>query len=96
VASRCTKAICAACHGIDGKGNPLLGAPDLTDAYWLYGSSPEAITASILKGRNGVMPAHAPLLGETRARLAAAYVWSLSPHEPAATATPPQASTIAP
>jgi cytochrome c oxidase cbb3-type subunit 3 len=71
-------AICVACHGPGGKGNALLGAPDLTDAVWLYGGTRAAITESIANGRNGVMPAHAPLLGETRARLAAAYVWSLS------------------
>ena len=68
--------VCMACHGPQGKGNPLLGAPDLTDNYWLYGSSREVIATGIAQGRNGVMPAHKPLIGETRARLAAA--WSLS------------------
>jgi cytochrome c oxidase cbb3-type subunit 3 len=75
--------ICVACHGIDGKGNPTMGAPDLTDDYWLYGSSNEAIARSIAKGRHGIMPAHRQLLGETRARLVAAYVWSLSHGAPA-------------
>jgi cytochrome c oxidase cbb3-type subunit 3 len=75
--------ICAACHGVEGKGNPLLGAPDLTDDVWLYGNSREVLLAGIEKGRNGQMRAHKPLIGETRARLAAAYVWSLS-HKPAA------------
>jgi len=70
--------ICVACHGIDGKGNPEMGAPDLTDKYWLYGDSTEAIATTIRDGRHGVMPAHRALLGETRARLVAAYVWSLS------------------
>jgi len=70
--------VCVACHGIDGKGNQDLGAPDLTDDYWLYGNSTAQITQSIEHGRHGVMPAHRQLLGETRARLAAAYVWSLS------------------
>lgn len=70
--------ICAACHGPAGKGNPLLGAPDLTDTYWLYGNTPEVLREGLAKGRGGVMPAHAPLIGETRARLAAAYAWSLS------------------
>jgi cytochrome c oxidase cbb3-type subunit 3 len=70
--------ICIACHGAAGKGNPLLGAPDLTDDYWLYGNNHEAIYTSIGQGRNGVMPAHKALIGDTRARLAAAYVWSLS------------------
>ena len=48
---------CAACHGPAGNGNLALGAPDLTDADWLYGSSREAINGQIFNGRNGVMPA---------------------------------------
>jgi mono/diheme cytochrome c family protein len=48
----------------EGKGNPALGAPDLTDSAWLYGSSEAAITESLTKGRAGQMPAHAPLIGE--------------------------------
>jgi cytochrome c oxidase cbb3-type subunit 3 len=70
--------VCAACHGVDGKGNQDVGAPDLTDNYWLYGSSRESLYQTIAHGRHGSMPAHRELLGETRARLAAAYVWSLS------------------
>ncbi|MBS0225663.1 MAG: cytochrome-c oxidase, cbb3-type subunit III [Proteobacteria bacterium] len=70
--------VCVACHGPDGKGNQQLGAPDLTDSVWLYGGSNAAIHESIANGRHGVMPAHRPILGETRSRLAAAYVWSLS------------------
>jgi cytochrome c oxidase cbb3-type subunit 3 len=70
--------ICAACHGPTGKGNIEMGAPDLTDGYWLYGDSNESLRATIELGRHGVMPAHRQLLGETRSRLAAAYVWSLS------------------
>ncbi len=75
--------VCAACHGANAKGNPQLGAPDLTDDYWLYGRSRAAIRTALEQGRNGVMPAHRQLLGETRARLAAAYAWSLSHHETA-------------
>jgi cytochrome c oxidase cbb3-type subunit III len=70
--------ICVSCHGADGKGMQALGAPDLTDDYWLYGESMAALEESIGRGRNGQMPAHTPIIGETRARLAAAYVWSLS------------------
>jgi len=70
--------ICAACHGADGHGNPALGAPDLTDDYWMYGSDFDSIREGIVSGRNGHMPAHGPILGETRARLVAAYVYSLS------------------
>ena len=70
--------VCVACHGVDGKGNQALGAPDLTDDYWMYGDSREALREGIANGHHGIMPAHRALLGETRARLAAAYVWSLS------------------
>jgi cytochrome c oxidase cbb3-type subunit 3 len=70
--------ICAGCHGPEGKGNPQIGAPDLTDSYWLYGGSDEAIRQSIAEGRHGTMPAWHNILGETRARLVAAWVWSLS------------------
>jgi len=48
---------CAACHGPDGVGNLQLGAPNLTDREWLYGSSREVITQQIHNGRAGVMPA---------------------------------------
>ena len=70
--------LCVACHGPEGKGNSTMGAPDLTDEYWLYGNSNQTLRETIAKGRHGSMPAHRMLLGETRARLAAAYVWSLS------------------
>ena len=71
-------AICSACHGPEAKGMTQFGAPDLTDDYWLYGRSRAAVRTAIEQGRNGTMPAHEPLIGATRARLAAAYVWSLS------------------
>jgi cytochrome c oxidase cbb3-type subunit 3 len=70
--------ICAGCHGADGKGNQAIGSANLTDDYWLYGNSVDAIRAAIHLGHNGQMPAHKQLLGETRTRLAAAYVYSLS------------------
>jgi cytochrome c oxidase cbb3-type subunit 3 len=70
--------VCAACHGPDGKGNPLLGSPNLTDNTWLYGGTAEAIAETVTLGRNGKMPAHQALLSEDRRRLLAAYVLSLS------------------
>lgn len=78
--------ICVACHGADGKGNPQMGASDLTDDYWLYGNSKQALHTSIAKGRHGSMPAHRELLGETRSRLVASYVWWLSHKQDAAAA----------
>jgi len=74
---------CAACHGASGKGNPTLGAPNLTDSIWLYGGTPEAVKETIRNGRNGNMPAWRNRLGEIDARVLAAYVYSLS-HDPAA------------
>ena len=71
-------AACAACHGPEAKGNPALGSPNLTDATWLYGSSLETITETIVKGRSGKMPAHREFLGEERAHILAAYVYGLS------------------
>ena len=70
-------ALCGACHGADGRGNPALGAPNLTDDIWLYGGSDASIRKTILEGRQGKMPAH-QWLGEDRVRLLAAYVYSLS------------------
>jgi len=75
---RLYEGVCVACHGIDGTGNQALGAPDLTDNYWMYGDSKESLYETIANGRHGVMPAHRELLGETRSRLVAAWVWSLS------------------
>lgn len=69
---------CAACHGPDGNGNQALGAPDLGDDIWLYGSTREVIAATLTDGRNGQMPAHKDLLNEDRQRVLAAYVLSLS------------------
>jgi cytochrome c oxidase cbb3-type subunit 3 len=81
---------CAACHGPDGKGNQAVGAPNLTDQVWLYGSSEATIAEGINKGRhlNAVeghpaMPSFKKALGPARINLVAAYVWSLS-NKPAA------------
>jgi len=70
--------ICAACHGAEGRGNPLLGAPNLTDNVWLHGGALATIRATIANGRQGQMPAHLERLGETRTKLLAAYVLSLA------------------
>lgn len=69
---------CAACHGADGRGNQMMGAPNLTDKIWLYGGSEAAITETISKGRNNVMPAWKDFLGETKIHVLASYIWSMS------------------
>jgi cytochrome c oxidase cbb3-type subunit 3 len=71
---------CAACHGMDGRGNMQVGAPNLTDDIWLYDNSPESIRQTIVKGRTNQMPPHLPVLGPQKVRMLAAYVYSLSPH----------------
>jgi cytochrome c oxidase cbb3-type subunit III len=73
--------VCIACHGIDGKGNPLLGAPNLTDDVWLYGADAGTIRQTIMAGRNGQMPAWNEKLGQQRVKLLAAYVTKLSRRE---------------
>jgi len=71
-------ALCSACHNAEGTGNPIFGAPNLTDDIWLYGSSDNAVRTTIVQGRNGLMPAHGQLLGADRTRILAAYIYSLS------------------
>lgn len=69
------ESICAACHGVDGKGNHALGAPNLTDDIWLHGQgTAEVIQQTIVHGVAGVMPPWGPIIGEDRARLAAAWI----------------------
>lgn len=75
-------ALCGVCHGADGRGMQALGAPNLTDDIWLYGGSRDAIRTTLVDGRNGQMPAHEPIVGADRARLIAAYVYSLSKSDP--------------
>lgn len=68
---------CAGCHGPDGKGMQALGAPNLTDKVWLYGSSEATISETITKGRNNQMPAFKEFLGDDKVHVLAAYVLSL-------------------
>src|SRR5690606_34830901 len=69
---------CFACHGADAKGNTLLGAPDLTDDYWPYGSSEATIVQTVLQGRTNQMPAQKATLTPEQIRLLAGWVWGLS------------------
>jgi cytochrome c oxidase cbb3-type subunit 3 len=71
-------AACAACHGTDGKGNKALGAPDLTDHYWLHGWGEAAIVSIIKNGKTNVMPAQSSWLSPEQIHVLAAYVFSLS------------------
>ena len=69
---------CAACHGMDGKGNQALGAPNLTDDIWLHGYGENAIVAIINSGKVNQMPAQAGKLSEGQIQVLTSYVWGLS------------------
>ncbi len=69
---------CVACHGAEGKGTQAMGAPNLTDNIWLYGSSFGQIQQTLRYGRNGRMPTQEHILGNDKVHLLAAYVYSLS------------------
>ena len=66
--------ICIACHGIEGTGNPLLGAPDLTDDDWLYGNDLDTLRETLRGGRNGQMPAFGDKLDNAQIRLLVAWL----------------------
>lgn len=68
---------CTACHAEDGSGDRSQGAPDLTDAVWLYGADPATITRIVHDGPFGVMPAWADRLSPADIRAVAAYVHGL-------------------
>jgi cytochrome c oxidase cbb3-type subunit III len=69
---------CAACHGIDGKGNTTMGAPNLSDKIWLHGWGEALIVSMVNNGKNNAMPAHASRFTPEQVRVLAAYVWRLS------------------
>lgn len=69
---------CAACHGMDGKGNVALGAPNLTDDIWLHGWGEAAVTAMINNGKTNEMPAQTGKLTDAQIKVLTAYVWGLS------------------
>lgn len=69
---------CAACHGMDGKGNQALGAPNLTDKVWLHGWGEQAIVNVVTHGKDNQMPAHGDKLTAPQIRVLAAYVWGFS------------------
>jgi cytochrome c oxidase cbb3-type subunit 3 len=68
---------CAGCHGDDGRGNKDLGAPNLTDQIWLYGSDEAAIVETITNSRAGVMPAWSGRLDNATINALAVYVHTL-------------------
>ncbi|MBL8419135.1 MAG: cytochrome-c oxidase, cbb3-type subunit III [Dechloromonas sp.] len=73
-----TSAGCVGCHGMDGKGMQAIGAPNLTDKVWLYGSGEATIAETITNGRQNKMPAWKEFLGDGKVQVLTAYVFSLS------------------
>ncbi|MDX9952036.1 MAG: cytochrome-c oxidase, cbb3-type subunit III [Methylophilaceae bacterium] len=70
--------VCAACHGPEGKGNQMMGAPNLTDGIWLHGAGEKNIMAMINNGKTNQMPAQADKLSEAQIHVLTGYVWGLS------------------
>ena len=71
-------AVCAGCHGPDGKGMTAVGAPNLTDNIWLHGSGEAAIVAMVNNGKQNQMPAQEERLTKDQIHVLASYIWSLS------------------
>lgn len=69
---------CGFCHGQNGEGNPIMGAPNLRDNIWLYGGDRETLVKTITHGRSGQMPAHENLMSSEELRLVAAWVYKRS------------------
>ena len=72
---------CAACHGEDGKGIIEMGAPDLTDTFWIYGGDLQSIYASVYEGRQGHMPHWSDRLTPLDRKILALYVLDLAENE---------------
>ena len=73
---------CAACHGDNGQGNVDVGAPNLTDARWIYGGDLDTIIASVHGGRQGHMPTWDERLTTAEIRTLAVYVHDLGAERP--------------
>jgi len=86
---------CAVCHGPDGKGLREFGAPDLSDAIWLYGGTREQIARTIHNPRNGVMPSWGGRLDPVTIKMLAAYVHSLGGGEDFTAETAAPAAAVA-
>ncbi len=65
---------CAVCHGPQGKGNREVGAPNLSDKIWLYGSDKKTIVDGVWNGHGGVMPAWGGRLDDVTIKALAVYV----------------------
>jgi cytochrome c oxidase cbb3-type subunit III len=75
--------VCAACHGVDGRGMQALGSANLSDNIWLHGYGENAIIAMVNNGKTNIMPAQEGKLSEAQIHVLASYVWGLSNNAPA-------------
>ncbi|TGW06920.1 cytochrome-c oxidase, cbb3-type subunit III, partial [Mesorhizobium sp. M2D.F.Ca.ET.145.01.1.1] len=75
-------ATCAACHGEDAKGKKDMGAPNLTDQYWIYGGDLETIVTTVHGGRQGHMPTWDERLTPAEIKILALYVYQLGVENP--------------
>lgn len=73
---------CAACHGEGGEGSREMGAPNLTDSYWIYGGDLQTIIASVHGGREGHMPTWDERLTTAEIRTLSLYVHDLGTQQP--------------
>ena len=73
---------CAACHGEDAKGKRDVGAPNLTDQYWVYGGDLGMIVSSVHGGRQGHMPTWDERLSDAEIKILALYVHALGTEKP--------------
>jgi cytochrome c oxidase cbb3-type subunit 3 len=73
---------CVACHGDDAKGNTEMGAPNLTDSFWLYGGDEDSVYRTVYGGRQGQMPAWEKRLTPTERKILALYVLDLGQRAP--------------
>ncbi|MGR3464570.1 cytochrome-c oxidase, cbb3-type subunit III [Limimaricola sp.] len=69
---------CASCHGAEGRGNTDIGAPDLTDAFWIHGGDATSIYRTIRDGRQGLMPAWEDRLSRTDRKMLTVYLQQLA------------------
>ncbi|MBB5053973.1 cytochrome c oxidase cbb3-type subunit 3 [Afipia massiliensis] len=68
---------CAACHGDDGKGKTEMGAPDLTDHFWIYGGDLQSVSSTVWNGRQGKMPTWEERLSALDRKILALYLTDL-------------------
>ncbi len=73
---------CAACHGESARGNQDVGAPNLTDTYWIYGGELQTIVTTVHGGRQGHMPTWDERLTNAEIKILALYVYSLGVERP--------------